>query len=148
MKRRKFITLLGGAAVAWPLAARAQQRRADAAHGRAHEPARRTIRTHRPDRGAASGAAAIWLDHRRQSARRLSLETLAMLNGCRRYAADLVAPAPDVIVATVAGAALAALQQATRIIPIVFAGAIDPVGAGVVASLGAAERQRHRVYLV
>ena len=56
------------------------------------------------------------------------------MDGFRRYAADLVAPAPDVIV-TVAGAALAALQQATRIIPIVFVGAIDPVGAGVVASL-------------
>ena len=56
------------------------------------------------------------------------------VDGFRRYAADLVAPAPDVIV-TVAGAALAALQQATRIIPIVFVGAIDPVGAGVVASL-------------
>jgi putative ABC transport system substrate-binding protein len=56
------------------------------------------------------------------------------VDGFRRYAAELVAPAPDVIV-SVAGAALTALQQATRTVPIVFVGAIDPVGAGVVASL-------------
>jgi len=56
------------------------------------------------------------------------------VDGFRRYAAELVAPAPDVIV-SVAGAALTALQQATRTVPIVFVGAIDLVGAGVVASL-------------
>jgi ABC-type uncharacterized transport system substrate-binding protein len=56
------------------------------------------------------------------------------VDGFRRYAAELVAPAPDVIV-SIAGAALVALQQATRTVPIVFVGAIDPVGAGVVASL-------------
>jgi putative ABC transport system substrate-binding protein len=52
----------------------------------------------------------------------------------RRYAAELVALAPDVIVAT-ATATVAPLQQATRTVPIVFASVIDPVGAGFVASL-------------
>jgi putative tryptophan/tyrosine transport system substrate-binding protein len=52
----------------------------------------------------------------------------------RRYAAELVALAPDVILAY-AGSAVGPLQQATRTVPIVFAGAIDPVAAGLVASL-------------
>src|SRR5262249_34839459 len=52
----------------------------------------------------------------------------------RRYAADLVALAPDVILAY-AGSVVRPLQQATATVPIVFAGAIDPVAAGLVASL-------------
>ena len=52
----------------------------------------------------------------------------------RRYAAELVALAPDVILAT-GSATVAALQQATRTVPIVFVSVIDPVGAGFVASL-------------
>jgi putative ABC transport system substrate-binding protein len=52
----------------------------------------------------------------------------------RRYAAELLALAPDVLL-TVGGQALTALQQATRAVPIVFVGVIDPVGAGVVESL-------------
>jgi len=52
----------------------------------------------------------------------------------KRYAAELVALAPDVLVAT-AGPTVAALQAETRTIPIVFAHAVDPVGAGFVASL-------------
>ena len=52
----------------------------------------------------------------------------------RRYAAELVALAPDVILAT-AGPSVVALQQATRTVPIVFVQLIDPVGAGLVASL-------------
>jgi putative ABC transport system substrate-binding protein len=52
----------------------------------------------------------------------------------RKYAAELVSLAPDVILAT-AGPALAALQRETRTIPIVFIHAIDPVGLGYVASL-------------
>ena len=52
----------------------------------------------------------------------------------RTYAAELVALAPDVILAS-ASASVAALQQASRSVPIVFANVIDPVGAGLVASL-------------
>src|SRR5262249_826716 len=52
----------------------------------------------------------------------------------RKYATELVASSPDVIVAT-AGSIVAALQQASRTIPIVFAKTIDPVGSGLVASL-------------
>src|SRR5262249_10946877 len=52
----------------------------------------------------------------------------------RTYAAELVALAPDVILAS-ASASVAALQQASRSAPIVFANVIDPVGAGFVASL-------------
>ena len=56
------------------------------------------------------------------------------LDRVRRYAAELVALAPDVILVT-SGSALAALQNATRTVPIVFASVSDPVGAGYVASL-------------
>jgi putative tryptophan/tyrosine transport system substrate-binding protein len=52
----------------------------------------------------------------------------------RRYAAELLALAPDVVLAT-AGVAVAALRQTTRTVPIVFMSVIDPVGAGFVASL-------------
>src|SRR5262245_28900830 len=51
-----------------------------------------------------------------------------------RHAAELVALAPDVILAT-SGATVGALQQASRTVPIVFAGTIDPVGSGFVDSL-------------
>jgi hypothetical protein len=56
------------------------------------------------------------------------------MHDARKYAAELVALAPDVILAR-AGSTVAPLQQATRTVPIVFAQAADPVGAGFVASL-------------
>ena len=52
----------------------------------------------------------------------------------RRYARKLVALAPDVILAD-GSSSVAVLQQATRTVPIVFAGIIDPVGAGLIKSL-------------
>jgi putative ABC transport system substrate-binding protein len=55
-------------------------------------------------------------------------------NRSRRYAAELVALAPDVILASTSQS-VAALQQTTRTVPIVFASVVDPVGAGFVASL-------------
>ena len=65
----------------------------------------------------------------------------------RRYAAELVALAPDVILA--AGTpSVAALQQVTRSVPIVFVNVTDPVGAGFVDSPSPAGRQHHRLYAV
>jgi len=132
MKRREFITLIGGAA-AWPVAARAQQ----------------------GERMRRIGVlAAIAADEPEAQARNASfLQRLGELgwtvgrnvridyrwsadnaDDIRRYAAELVALVPDVILAT-SGATVGALQRASRSVPIVFAGTIDPVGSGFVDSL-------------
>ena len=132
MKRREFITLLGGAAAAWPLAARAQQpervRRigvlmylpADDAEGQAR---------------LAAFTQALkqlgWSD-----GRNLRIDTRwATADDIRRHAAELVGLAPDVLLAATGTATVAPLLQATRTVPIVFLTVIDPVGAGFVASL-------------
>ena len=133
MKRRDFITLLGGAAVTWPLAARAQQ-------------------TERMRRIGVlmGGAGSDPVDQARLAAFLDGLQQLGWTDGRnvridtrwpagdadrnRTYAAELVGLAPDVILAS-ASASVAALQQASRSAPIVFANVIDPVGAGFVASL-------------
>ena len=134
MKRREFITLLGGAAAAWPLAARAQQARADAAHRRAH--GRRAA----DDPDAQASIAAFlqglqqlgWTDGRNV---RIDYRWGAGdADNIRKYAAELAALAPDVILAT-GTAAMAPLLQATRTVPIVFVNVADPVGAGFVDSL-------------
>jgi ABC-type uncharacterized transport system substrate-binding protein len=132
VKRRKFITLLGGAA-AWPLAASAQQpgqvQRVGILMGQAADD---------PD-GKARLAAFVQ-----------GLEQLGWTDGSnvridtrwaggdadriRRYAAELVALAPGVILAG-GSAAVGGLLQATRTVPLVFASVGDPVGAGFVDSL-------------
>jgi len=78
--------------------------------------------------------------------RHLRIDTRATANAdeLRRHAAELVALAPDVLVAAFGTASVAALLQATRSVPIVFVTVIDPVGAGFVAQPGAAGRQRDR----
>jgi len=131
MKRRQFITLLAGTA-AWPLAARAQQaermRRigilmvlADDPEGQARLAA------------FSRGLAALgWSD-----GRNVRIDTrwgAGDADRIRRYATELVALTPDVILAA-GGAAVGPLLQATRTVPIVFTGTPDPVGAGFVASL-------------
>ena len=132
MRRREFITLLGGAAAAWPLAARAQQ----------------------AERMRRIGVLISWRGDDPEAQARFA----AFCRGCsnwagptaatcgstplgagdadriRRYAAELVALAPDVILAT-GGSTVAPLLQATRTVPIVFVNVIDPVGAGFVESL-------------
>ena len=132
MKRREFITLLGGAAVAWPLAARAQQservRRigvlmylaADDAEGQA----RLAAFTQALKQLGWSDGGNLRIDTR-----------WATADDIRRHAAELAALAPDVLVAGTGTATVAPLLQATRTVPIVFAAVIDPVGAGFVASL-------------
>jgi putative tryptophan/tyrosine transport system substrate-binding protein len=133
MRRREFITLLGGAAAAWPLAAQAQ-------HG---ERMRRI--------GVLLPAAAD--DPEWQARVGAFQQALALLGWTigrnvrieyrwgagdadrfRQYAAELVALAPDVILAS-GSPSVAALQRATRTAPVVFGSVIDPVGAGFVESL-------------
>jgi len=133
VKRREFITLLGGAAVAWPLAARAQQ----------PERMRRVgvlmnLTADDPEASARVTAFAQGLQQLGWTAGhnvRIDYRWDAGdADRSRRYAAELVALAPDVILA-VGSPAVAALQQATRTVPIVFAIVVDPVGAGFVDSL-------------
>ena len=135
MRRRDFIAALGGAAAApilWPRAARAQQ----------GERMRRigvlmTLAADDPELLARIGAFLQglqelgWTDGRNV---RLDYRWGAGDPGrFRSYATELAATAPDLILG--GGAAVVALQQATRTVPIVFVGISDPVGAGVVASL-------------
>jgi putative ABC transport system substrate-binding protein len=135
MKRREFITLVGGAAAAWPLAARAQQ-------------AERMRRI-----GVLIGAAVDADDPDVQANIAAFLQRLQQLgwtdggnvridyrwgagnaDNIRKYAAELVALAPDVILVN-GTAVMAPLLQATRTLPIVFTAVADPVGAGFVDSL-------------
>ena len=130
MRRREFISLLGGAA-AWPLAARAQQ----------GERVRRIgvlMSTAADDpEGRARIAAFLdglqqlgWTDGRNAQ---IDIRWPKGESEARKYAADLAALAPDVILAT--GVYVGALQQATQTVPIVFVLVADPVGRGFVESL-------------
>ena len=131
LKRREFITLLGGAAVAWPLAARAQQ----------------------PDRMRRIGVLVnLPADDPQAQVRNAALlqglQELGWTVGrnvridfrwgagnaerIRRDAAELVALAPDVLLAP-GTSTLEPLLQATRVVPIVFVHVADPVGGGVAA---------------
>jgi putative tryptophan/tyrosine transport system substrate-binding protein len=129
MRWRDFITLVGGVAMAWPLGARASEPRvgvlmstaADEPEGRARFAAFR-------DALQQLG----WTDGRNV---RIDIRWPASEpDNYRKYAAELVALRPDVILAS-SSASLAALQQMTRSVPIVFTNVIDPVGAGFVMSL-------------
>jgi putative ABC transport system substrate-binding protein len=134
MKRREFITLLGGAAAAWPLAARAQQRT---------DRVRRigVLMNLAADDPEAQARLAAFHQGLQQAGwvvgRNLRIDYrwgAGNADRFRRYAPELVALAPDVILAT-SGTTVPWLLQATRSVPIVFAQVPDPVGAGFVASL-------------
>ena len=131
MKRRKFITLLGGAA-AWPLAARAQQdariRRLGMVTGITDEAGTRA----RYAAFFAELARLGWMEGRNLRIDYRWGEGSA--NKIRENAAELAALAPDVIVAT-GGATLGFLLESTRSVPIVFTLVPDPVGSGFVDSL-------------
>ena len=133
MQRRDFITLLGCAAATWPLTARAQQRGLLRRIGvlmswDESDPEIKTFFSSFMQGLAESG----WTD-----GGNVQMEVRwagGNVDRLRMFAKELVDLQPDVILAT-STPATAALQQATRAIPIVFAGISDPVGAGFVASL-------------
>jgi putative ABC transport system substrate-binding protein len=132
IRRREFITLLGGAAT-WPLSARAQQ----------SERMRRIGALMNFAATDAEGQArfAAFLDGLQQlgwtDGRNVQIDNRWVGSDAeyiRKHAVELVGLAPDVILAS-ATITLVPLQQATRTIPIVFASAIDPVGTGLVANM-------------
>src|SRR6266513_2535900 len=133
MRRREFITLLGGAAAAWPLAARAQQgermRRIGVLTGTAADDPEAQARQAAFVQGLAQLG---WTDGR--NVRIDARWTAGNAADTRKYAAELVALAPDVILVG-GGASIGELLQATRTVPIVFAFVPDPVGSGFVDSL-------------
>ena len=132
MRRREFITLIGGAA-AWPLAARGQQ----------GERVRRigvlmSLAADDPEDQARLAAFLQGLQEFGWAVgRNIRIETRWSRGNAadaRKYAAELVALAPDAILTT-GGAGVEPLLQATRTLPIVFVTVPDPVGAGFVDSL-------------
>jgi ABC-type uncharacterized transport system substrate-binding protein len=133
MRRREFITSVCGAAITWALVARAQQ----------VEPMRRVglLMTLSEDDPEGRERMEAFLQSLQQlgwsDGRNVKIDYRWRANDAervRRYAAELVALAPDVIL-TADSQSVAALQQATRTVPIVFGNVIDPVGAGYVESL-------------
>ena len=133
MRRRGFITLLGGAAVAWPLAVRAQQeatlRRIGVLIQVAEGDPQARIEVATFLRGLQELG---WIE-----GRNLRIDTRwggGDADRIRKYAAELVALAPEVVLAP-GGTVVGALQQASRTVPVVFVNVTDPVGRGYVASL-------------
>src|SRR5262249_32014976 len=133
VRRRDFITLLAGAAAAWPLIARAQQR----------QPMRRigVLMNLAADDPEGQARVAAFLQGLQETGWAVGQNAQIDIRWgagdaerSRKNATELVVLTPDVIFATTFPTVLA-LQQATRAIPIVFAGVVDPVGAGLVASL-------------
>jgi hypothetical protein len=133
MKRREFITLLGGTAVAWPLAAWAQQ-------GERMQRLGVLMNSAESDSTGQSYVGAFaqalrklgWVD-----GKNLHIDWRWRAGGAdqaRAYAAELVGLAPDVILSS-STMNLAALQRVTRTIPIVFVQVSDPVAQGFVSSL-------------
>ena len=133
MRRREFITLLGGAAAAWPLAAQAQRGERMRRIGVLTNLAADDPESQSRNVGFLQGLQELgWT-----VGRNASIDyrfTLGEPERTRKYAGEIVALAPDVIL-SVGAAATAAIQQATRTVPTVFVLLPDPVGAGVVESL-------------
>ena len=133
MRRREFVTLIGAAAAALPLTARAQQpermRRIGVLMGQAADDPQGKARVTAFLQGLQQLG---WTDGRNAQ---IDIRwSRGNADEIRRYAAELVALAPDVILGS-GSPAVGPLLQATRTVPIVFAAVIDPVGAGFVDSL-------------
>jgi putative ABC transport system substrate-binding protein len=133
MRRREFITLLGGAAAAWPVAARAQQA----------DPVRRigVLMPRAADDPVGQVVVAAFMQELRERGwvvgRNLGIDIRWAAGDPERYrayAAELVALNPNVILAPTTSP-VRALLKVTRSVPVVFAFATDPVGGGLVASL-------------
>ena len=133
MRRRQFIALIGGAAAAWPLAARAQQptrmRRIGVLMNLAEDDPQSPVRlaTFRQALHALG-----WIDGR--DARFDYRFGAGDAERIRKAAIELVGIAPDLVLASGA-VSVGSLQQASRDLPIVFVNVTDPVGAGFVANL-------------
>jgi putative ABC transport system substrate-binding protein len=133
MRRREFITLVGGAAVAWPIAVRAQQddrmRRIGVLLG---------LAANDPEAQAYVASLQQGLQEAGWTVGRNVRIDYRWIGGnaedAHKYAMELVTLGPDVLVAT-GGASIGPLFKATRSIPIVFANVPDPVGSGFVESL-------------
>jgi len=133
MNRRQFLTLLGGAAAAWPLAARAQ-------HERTHRVGMITGGSDENDPDARANIAAFaqamqqlgWAEGR--NLRTDYFWGRGQPEAVRKHAAELAALAPEVVVSS-GTTSLGSLLQATRAVPIVFVNVADPVGSGFVDSL-------------
>jgi putative ABC transport system substrate-binding protein len=132
MRRREFLAILGCAA-GWPIASKAQQTERARVVG--------MLDILGPDDPEAKTREAVFAQTLKQLGwavgRNVKIETRNVgrdLDHLRRYAAELVALTPDVIV-SVGSVSVAPLQQATRTIPIVFVNVPDPVGAGFVQSM-------------
>lgn len=133
MRRREFITLIGGAAAAWPLAARAQQRGQMRRIGV-------LMANAESDPQVVAGVAAFktaleqlgWIDGRNI---RIDYRFAAAdVDRMRSFAKELVNLQPDLLMGATTGV-IAALQRETKTIPIVFVVVADPVGSGFVESL-------------
>ena len=133
MQRREFIKVLGGGAAAWPLGAHAQQRGAMRRVG--------VLMNVAADDPESATRIAAFLKELQQfgwsDGRNVQIDTrwaVGDVDRFRQYAAELIALAPDVVLAS-SSLAVAALQKVTGTVPIVFVGVVDPVGAGFVDSL-------------
>src|SRR5262249_52946003 len=132
-RRREFIALLGGAAIAWPLAVRAQHpermRRIGVLMNRIADDPEAQARL----KALVQGLQQLgWVEGRNV---RMDVRwTAGIADHVYRHAAELVALMPDVILADGA-VGVSALQGATRSVPIFFVAVPDPVGAGFVKSL-------------
>jgi ABC-type uncharacterized transport system substrate-binding protein len=133
LRRREFITLLGGAAATWPLVARAQQ----------DERVRRigVLMNFTANDAVSQGRLTAFVQGLGELGwtvgRNLQIDYRWGAGNVERYrtfAAELVALTPDILM-TVGAPAVEALQRATRTVPIVFTSVTDPVGGGLVASL-------------
>ena len=128
MRRRDFVSLIGGSAVVWPLVARAQQgermRRVGVLESIPEDPYLAAFMQGLQRLGWADGHN-VRIDTRRSAGKG---------DDIRKYAAELSALAPDVML-VVGTPAVASLLQATNAVPIVFLRVTDPVGAGFVDSL-------------